>query len=274
MIIDREVIEKTFYGNIFETATLLGVSVQTIMASLKKHNIKFEKPKHIYSDLKKTSFSNFQKSLIIGSILGDGHIEKRDNLKNAIFREEHSVGQVEWLKWKYNKLKPFTTANMWERDRGNTQLFPNGKGGKAYYNIDKVCAMTTGSHPYLTELHKLFYKERIKVVPKDFVRNNFNDVVLAVLIGDDGNFSDNSLRICTDSFTKDEVYFIADICSNIYKSRITVREEKKDRFRVVFTEIKKDLSFFNPTFLNGIKITLFHPDSCLIDSEEILFTLF
>jgi len=244
MIVEKELLESTYNGNIFETASLLGVSIQTIMASLKKYNIIFDKPKHIYSELKRTDFSYFQKSLIIGSILGDGHIEKRHNLKNAIFREEHSVKQVEWLKWKYNKLKPFTTADMWERDRGNTSLFPDGKGGKAYYNIDKVCAMSTGCHPYLTELYELFYREKIKVIPKDFISNNFNDISLAVLIGDDGNFSDNSIRICTDSFLKDDVYFLAEICSTLYKSRITVREEKKDKFRIVFTAINKDLSFF------------------------------
>lgn len=245
MIIDEQVISKVYNGNIFETAALLTVSVQTVMASLKKHNIKFDPPKHIYGDLKRTSFSDFQKGLLIGSILGDGHIEKRSNLKNAMFREEHSMKQVEWLKWKYNKLKPFTTADMWERDRGSTQIFPDGKGGKAYYKIDKVCSMITGSHPYLTELHELFYVDRIKVIPKDFIINNFSDISLSVLIGDDGNFSDNSIRVCTDSFTKDEVYFLANICSTLYKSRITVREDKKDKFRIVFTDVKKDLPFFD-----------------------------
>lgn len=244
MIIEKELLENSHKGNIFETASLLGVSVQTIMASLKKYNINFDKPKNIYNELKNTDFSNFQKSLIIGSTLGDGHIEKRSNLKNAIFREEHSIKQVEWLKWKYNKLKPFTTANMWERDRGSTALFPNGKGGKSYYNTSKVCAMSTGSHPYLTELHELFYKEKTKVIPREFIDSHFDNVVMAVLIGDDGNLTDNSIRICTDNFSKDDVYFLADICSKIYKSRITVREEKRDKFRIVFTSITKDLSFF------------------------------
>lgn len=245
MIIEKELLESTYKGNIFETASLIGVSVQTVMASLKKYNIIFDKPKHIYKELRETDFSSFQKSLIIGSVLGDGHIEKRSNLKNAMFREEHSVKQVEWLRWKHNKLKPFTTANMWERDRGNTAMFPDGKGGKAHYNIDKVCAMSTGSHPYLTQLHNYFYNDRVKVIPKDFIYNNFDSVVLAVLIGDDGNFSDSSIRICTDSFLKDEVYFLSEICSKVYKSRITVREEKKDKFRIVFTDIYKDLPFFD-----------------------------
>jgi hypothetical protein len=245
MIIEREIIENTYKGNIFETASELRVSVQTIMASLKKYNIKFEKPKHIYGDLKRTSFSNFQKGLLIGSILGDGHLEKRSHLKNASFREEHSMDQVEWLKWKYYNLKPFTTSNMWNRDRGKKSLMPDGKGGKKYYNIQKVCAMSTNTHPYLTELHNEFYVDRIKTVPFDFIDKNFDIIALATLIGDDGNLCENSIRFCTDSFTKKEVYFLADIFSKFYKSRITVREEKKDKFRIIFTEARKDINFFN-----------------------------
>ncbi len=244
MIIEKEIIKNIYNGNIFETAALLRESVQTIMASLKKHKIEFEKPKHIYGDLKRTDFSDFQKSLLIGSVLGDGHIEKRSNLRNALFREEHSLDQVDWLKWKYRNLKPFTTANMWVRDRGEYALMPDGKGGKKYYNIQKVCAMSTGVHPYITKLHSLFYKNRIKVLPMEYINKKFNLLVLGVLIGDDGNFCENSIRICTDNFTKDEVYFLAKLCSNFYSSRITVREEKKDKFRIVFTEITKDLNFF------------------------------
>lgn len=244
MIIEEKLLRERFNNDIFETAVELRVSIQTIMASLKKYNMKFNKPKHIYGDLKRTDFSKFQKSLLIGSILGDGHLEKRSNLKNALFREEHAIDQVDWLRWKYNNLKPFTTSNMWNRNRGNSDLFPDGRGGKKRYNIQKVCSMSTGVHPYLTELHSVFYKNRTKILPKQFLADNLDLLSLCVLIGDDGSFCENSIRLCTDNFSKDEVYFLADLFSNLFKGRITVREEKKDKFRIVFTEIKKDLKFF------------------------------
>jgi hypothetical protein len=244
MIIERDILKNTFKGNIFETAVELRVSIQTVMASLKKHDMTFIKPKHIYGELKRTDFSDFQKSLLIGSVLGDGHIEKRSHLKNALFREEHSTDQVEWLKWKYNNLKPFTTSNMWNRDRGKKMWMPDGRSNKKLYNIQKVYSMSTGVHPYLTELHKLFYKNKTKILPKEFLISNFNMVSLAVLIGDDGNFCENSLRFCTDNFSKEEVYFLADLFSNFYNSRITVRQQD-NKYRIVFTYIKQDLKFFD-----------------------------
>jgi hypothetical protein len=268
MIIEREIIENTYKGNIFETASELRVSVQTIMASLTKHKIHFTKPKNIYTELKKTSFSDFQKSILIGSILGDGHLEKRSNLKNALFREEHSIDQVNWLKWKYNNFKPFTTANMWFRDRGKKALMPDGKGGKKYYNIQNICSISTGVHPYLTELHNEFYVNRIKTVPFDFIDKNFDIISLAVLIGDDGNLCENSVRFCTDSFTKKEVYFLADIFSKFYKSRITVREEKKDKFRIVFTEARKDINFFN-TIKDILPKCMHHKTTLVLNEHQV-----
>jgi hypothetical protein len=222
MIIEREIIENTYKGNIFETASELRVSVQTIMASLKKYNIKFEKPKHIYGDLKRTSFSNFQKGLLIGSILGDGHLEKRSHLKNASFREEHSMDQVEWLKWKYYNLKPFTTSNMWNRDRGKKSLMPDGKGGKKYYNIQKVCAMSTNTHPYLTYLHKLFYSNGKKVVPHTFIKEEFDEVVFSTWMGDDGYYNNKRdyVVICTENFTLEEIE-ILECCLNFLNIKNT-----------------------------------------------------
>jgi hypothetical protein len=245
MIIEESILREKFKGNIFETAAELRLSVQTIMASLNKHNIKFDKPKHIYGELKRTDFSSFQKSILIGSVLGDGHLKKRSHLKNATFREEHALDQVEWLRWKYNNLKPFTTSDMWVRDRGNESLMPNGRGGKSYYKIQKVCSMSTGCHPYLTELHNVFYKNRVKIVNENFLIDNFDMTSMAVLIGDGGNFCENSIRICTDSFSKHEVLFLSDLFSGFFKGRITIREEKSDRFRIVFTEVIKDVDFFS-----------------------------
>jgi hypothetical protein len=268
MIIEESILKENFKGNIFDTAAELSVSVQTIMASLKKHNMKFNKPKHIYGELKRTSFSDFQKSILIGSILGDGHLEKRNHLKNALFREDHAINQIEWLKWKYNNLKPFTTSEMWVRDRGSKALMPDGNGGKREYNIQKVCSFSTGVHPYLTYLHGLFYENGCKVLPKDFINDNFDLVSLAVLIGDDGNFCENSVRICTDNFKKDDVFFLADIFSRYYNSRITIREEKKDKFRIVFTSVKQDIEFFGK-IKNILPFCMHHKVTPVLNEHQV-----
>lgn len=238
---------KEMNGNIFDVAAEFRVSVQTIMASLKKYKIDFVKPKHIYSDLKRTGFSKFQRSLLIGSTLGDGHLEKRGHLKNALFRTEHSVKQIEWLKWKYDNLKPFTTSNIWTRDRGRKALMPDGHGKKKLYNISNVVSMSTNTHPYLTILHNEFYKNRKKVVPFDFLKEEFDLVSMAVLIGDDGSLGANGLIICTDSFMKKEVLFLMDLFKNFFSGKITITINKND-FRIRLCSVHKEDCFIQELY--------------------------
>lgn len=244
MILEENVLKENFKGNIFKTAVELRVSVQTIMASLRKYNMKFDNPKHIYGELKRTGFSDFQKSILIGSILGDGHLEKRSHLKNASFREEHSMNQVEWLKWKYNSLKPFTTSKMWSRNRGDKSLMPDGKGGKKLYNIQKVCSMSTGVHPYLTELHSLFYKNRIKVVPQDLLSDMFDIVSLWVWIGDDGyyNIKRNYIVLCTENFLYKDILFLKHLIESIGLRGVSVIKHSKinNSYRIYLNNISNN----------------------------------
>lgn len=251
MLVEKELLVDTFSrfnNDVCRTSSELRVSVQTIMASLKKYKITYEGPKHIYGDLKRTDLSDFQKQLLIGSVLGDGHLEKRSNVKNAMFREEHAVNQVEWLKWKHSNLKPFTTANMWIRDRGDVYSMPDGKGGDKNYNTQNVCAISTISHPYLTYLHNEFYVNRVKRVPMKLIEDEFDWISFAVFWGDDGCFTEDCVRFCTDSFTKDEVEFLANIFSKFYNGRITIRKHKNKsgyKYRIVLTDIKNDHECFD-----------------------------
>jgi len=229
-MIEESILKENFKGNIFDTAAELRVSVQTIMSLLNRYDITFDKPKHIYSELKKTNFSVFQKNILIGSILGDGHLEKRSHLKNALFREEHSVEQVEWLKWKYENLKPFTTSKMWNRDRGDKMLMPDGKGGKKLYNIQQVCSMATGTHPYLTELHGFFYKNGLKIVPRSFLISIFNVDMFWVWVGDDGYYNANRdyVVLCTENFSYEDVLFLKHIIELIGIVNVSVIRHSKN----------------------------------------------
>lgn len=246
MIVEKDKLSTVYIeknGNVLDIAAELRVSVQTVMASLKKYNLSFVKPKYLYGDLKRTDFSEFQKSLLIGSVLGDGHLEKRSRLKHVLFREEHSVHQTQWLKWKHDNLKPFTTANTWIRDRGDQMLMPDGKGGKKMYNIANVIAMSTGTHPYLTYLHSEFYVNRIKIVPKMLMESKFDMVTLAVLIGDDGSLNRNIIVICTDSFSYSEVMILKEMIERIFNGGVTVRTKQAGKPRLYLSRFNDDKKF-------------------------------
>jgi hypothetical protein len=249
MVIIREellisLMEK-FDDNVLRVASELSESHQTIMASLKKHDISFEKPKHVYARLKEVDFSDFQKSVILGSVLGDGHIEKLGRLQNARFVEEHSVNQTDWLRWKHKALKPFTTSNFWNKStRGGKKFLSDGKGGKKLYNTSPVVSMSTMTHPYLTYMHTLFYKNRKKGVDEKYMVENFDLTAFSVLNGDDGSFN-GELVICTDNFSFQEVEIISYCISRLFKGRISIREVsgRKNSYRIYMSSFSQDRQF-------------------------------
>jgi len=54
---------------------------------------------------KEKKFTDRQKDIIIGNMLGDGHIDKRET--QPMFIVSHAENQKDYLYWKYNELKDF-----------------------------------------------------------------------------------------------------------------------------------------------------------------------
>ena len=51
--------------------------------------------------------SSRQKEILIGTILGDGHLERNGN--GVRLRVDHGMHQAEYLKWKYEEFKNLAT---------------------------------------------------------------------------------------------------------------------------------------------------------------------
>lgn len=115
------------------------------------------------------SLSHFQKSVIIGSILGDGHLRRIVGRKDAFLEINHSIKAREYVNWKYQILKDICLSEPKER------------------KID--CKRTairffTRQHPIITQLYKEFYREGRKIVPPGF---KLDQISLAVWFMDDGS---------------------------------------------------------------------------------------
>ena len=51
------------------------------------------------------SLTQYQKSLIIGTILGDGYLRIIPGRNNAFLEINHSFSQKQYVDWKFEKLK-------------------------------------------------------------------------------------------------------------------------------------------------------------------------
>ena len=96
------------------------------------------------------SLTQLQKSMIIGSLLGDGYVRIVPGRKNAFMEVNHSVAQRDYVDWKYSAL-------------GDIAAGPP----KAYKNNGKRIGyrFNTRQHSDITELFRMFYRNGKKVIP-------------------------------------------------------------------------------------------------------------
>jgi hypothetical protein len=120
------------------------------------------------------SLNKKQREVLIGTILGDGTLEK--NGSNVRLRIDHALKDSQYVTWKYRIFKNMATsqpriARQYDRRKS-----------KIYYHFK----FDTLSLKYLNQYRKLFYRNRRKVVPKDISKKLRSGLSLAVWFMDDG----------------------------------------------------------------------------------------
>ena len=117
------------------------------------------------------SLTQQQKSLIIGTLLGDGYLRIFPGRKNVLLEINHSFAQKEYVDWKYGILKNIS---------GSPPKARKGNGSRIAYRF------YSKQLPELTALYKLFYKKKRKVIPSTIT---LDPISLAVWFMDDGSRS-------------------------------------------------------------------------------------
>lgn len=132
------------------------------------------------------SLTQFQKSVIKGTILGDGYLRRLEGRSDAFLEINHSYKQKSYVDWKYQKLKNICLSPPKKRSSNN---------GRTAYRF------FTKQHPYLTEMFYLFYNEKGKIIPSNI---DIDKVTLAVWFMDDGSkCRDSDFYLNSQQFDKD-----------------------------------------------------------------------
>ena len=133
-----------------------------------------------------------QKEIIIGTLLGDGHLEK--NGKHTRLRVDHYNKHKKYVFWLAKELVPFSLKPraINETDKRN---------GKVYSRWH----ISTKSLQLFDEFRALFYRGRIKIVPRN-LEALITPLSLAIWYMDDGFRRKDSkgFYLCTSSYTQEE----------------------------------------------------------------------
>jgi len=133
------------------------------------------------------SLTQFQKSIIIGSILGDGYLRIVPKRKNAFLEINHSFNQKDYVDWKYKALKSISASPPKMR-RCN--------GQRIAYRFH------TKQSSALTAIYRKFYQNGKKIIPQSIT---LDPISLAVWFMDDGSKCRKSdVYLNTQKFSIDE----------------------------------------------------------------------
>ena len=171
-----------------------------------------------------------QQSIIVGKLLGDGHLETQTRGKTYRLKIEHSIKQKSYVDWLYNELQGWTTSQP--------KIKQNASKGKLYqkYWFNSV---SSGSLRFYAQQ---FYPHGKKVVPK-LIHHWLNPIAFAVWFMDDGSIKSKECSgkiLNTQSFDHQSIERLQQALQNNFDLRTTMRKQKEGKqIYIPASEIKK-----------------------------------
>ena len=141
-------------------------------------------------------------SVIMGSMLGDTHLEKRKGGIGTRIKFEQSNKNVEYLMWYYKYFADRGYCNP-EKPKLRVRIAKNNKVNYTY----RLNSYTLNS---LNWIHEMFYKDGKKRVPKN-IGEYLTPLGLAVWIMGDGSKLGVGLKIATNSFLNEDIKILREV---------------------------------------------------------------
>lgn len=181
--------------------------------------------------------SKRQDAIIIGTLLGDGCLEKHG--KHTRLRLEHGIKQKSYLSWKYLELKSIITGSI-------MNVHAYHKVSKKFYDSFRIYSF---SDQVFDKYWNSFYLEKKKIIPSNIASLLKDPLSLATWFMDDGYKRNdcNALRLNTDSFSKDEQQILQSVLKDNFG--IETKLHKKGKYWNIYVpqrESKKFIEIVKP----------------------------
>ena len=162
------------------------------------------------------SLSKRQKEILIGLILGDGHLEKLYTPRSGRLKVEHSYKQKDYVDWLYKEFR------NWVRSK------PKIRKVNVWGKLRKNYRFSTYGHEILGGFRKRFYKGKKKIVPND-LEKDITFLGLAVWYMDDGSIKSarhKGIFLNTQGFEESSVMKLQTVLKNKFGIVSTTRKDK------------------------------------------------
>ena len=204
-------------------------------------------------------FPHDQLQLILGSLLGDARLECRSKSirakHTARLRIHQSDKQKDYVFWKYDKLRNFVI-----RGPRFTKVWHDSKRNKDHYSW----YFHTQSNETLGLIHKLFYQNNIKVVPRDLIEI-LDPLGIAVWYMDDGSNNGSNITLNTHCFSNEEQEMIRNWFRDKFAIRTTlVKDRSKFKIAIGCNEMPKFMNIVQSHIISSMSYKIVSPRNDLI----------
>ena len=185
------------------------------------------------------SLTQFQKSVIVGCVLGDGHVRTFPGRKNALLEINHSFGQKEYVDWKYSVLGGFVASAPKAR---------KGNGRRVAYRF------YTKQLPELTSLLHAFYGTGKKIIPREL---QLDPVALAVWYMDDGSrCGTSSFYLNTQQYDLRDQHVLMEKLREMHLETRLNRDKEYWRIRFLMSSVSRLHTLISPYLIPSMQYKL------------------
>jgi len=163
--------------------------------------------------------SKRQKDILIGVMLGDGHLEQLHTPTLARLKIQHSIKQKSYTDWIYNEFR------NWVRSK------PRIREIKGFGRTHGTYEFSTYGHKLLGNFQRRFYNNKEKIVP-DNLDKDVNPLVLAIWFMDDGSIKSKKHKgvfLNTHGFNIESIKKLRQMLKNSFAIHSTTKDDKKGK---------------------------------------------
>ena len=223
----------------YEVADKLGYGPDgwsNIYKYCRDYGIEFDFSKN--HDLRVVPFTQRQKDIVLGSLLGDAYLRPTKPSRKAFSLSfSHGEKQKEYLDWKRSEFQNYVTQADY------------AVSVRDFHGNKPVYSFSTISHPYLTELHDMCYATGKKDVTQEWC-SLLSPLSLAVWYMDDGSINKRygTIVLCTNSFSNEGQLMLIDCLGSRFgvKAVLEPRRNNQTVLRINASQRHRFLELVSP----------------------------
>lgn len=171
------------------------------------------------------TLSDLQRSVLIGSLLGDGCLHTVKTNKSPTLFIRRQPLDLPYLKWQFSVFKNLCGGNSIRKGKQFHK-----EQNKEY----EYCCFETRSIPAFKSFYDDWYPNGTKIVPRNF---DLDPIIIAIWICDDAHIrkvgNALSIKFCTNGFIKEDTLYLKSLLDKRYNTNFTIQEAKKSQYVIM-----------------------------------------